>query len=210
MSAASPIAAVAEVRGGSRVRVFVHASDGSVLPQHQYAQSDLCRRLTRTEVDTLQRVGEVRVGAVIIEAEPPDAEYVRRELRRTTRSVYRQMRRTGWWYRGLEDSERRGELQYGLPCEWDVNCGWCGTWAELARVRVGGEVVWLTDDDGDPYHAVLRRRGRYYDSQHLDGVEAVGDLDIVRGVSREEFIAKSPGSAPSKRTWARRGVVGAA
>jgi hypothetical protein len=79
-------------------------------------------------------------------------------------------------------------------CAWDINCGWCENWATAASDKYGGEPEWL--DQIDPLfsslnHCILIKDGRYYDSQHPDGVDDLNQLDLVRGVSRKEFLLKS-------------------
>lgn len=108
----------------------------------------------------------------------------------------------------MQEITRRILNQYGLETAYDINCGWCEEWAQEAQRQFGGQVLWLDEvseynaryykenrrDDGgwDPphSHAVLFWNDRYYDSQHPNGVISVFDLDLVRGVTRVEFLAK--------------------
>lgn len=81
-----------------------------------------------------------------------------------------------------------------FPTAWDINCGWCEDWAMKAESKYGGELLWLEQIDesySDFSHAVLRLNGRFYDSQHPNGVASPSDLDLVKGVGREEFLQRS-------------------
>jgi len=106
-------------------------------------------------------------------------------------------------------------------CAWDINCGWCEEWAMLAQTVFPpgqAEVVWL--DEVDPRfgpdeatncgHAVLMVKTPegpiYFDSQHPGGVRSVYDLDIVRQVSREDFLGRpmrtlQAALVPTPRGW---------
>ena len=94
-------------------------------------------------------------------------------------------------------------------CAWDINCGDCEDWAceargLLASYGIHGEVDWLDNmdsrfqvyneelDEWTPTvaHAVLDVEGRFYDSQHPEGVDDLAELDIVKGVHRYEFLEK--------------------
>jgi hypothetical protein len=106
--------------------------------------------------------------------------------------------------------------RYRDPCAWDINCGWCEEWALTLQEKVQkGEVFWLDQIAVDssrlpkpfvgnlgtidicgylenaPTHAVLFCDGRYYDSQHPDGVDDITKLDFVNFVSREDFLKRS-------------------
>lgn len=105
--------------------------------------------------------------------------------------------------------------RYRNPCAWDINCGWCENWALTLKEKIQkGEVFWLDEikvekeklpkpfvdsfswieEDGNlvgaPTHAVLFCDGRYYDSQHPEGVDDILKLDFVRFVSREDFLKR--------------------
>lgn len=118
--------------------------------------------------------------------------------------------------------------QDGVKCQWDINTGWCEDWATAAQEALGGGEVywfenfideWLTAEglpaaqvdplpNGDTFrwhtigHAVLSYEGRWYDSQHPDGVDVLSDLDLVREVEREDYLAGRGGSRA--RTQATR------
>lgn len=85
-------------------------------------------------------------------------------------------------------------------CPWDINRGLCEDWANTMQSHVGGEVRWLDElpgywsiygDSLDCAHAVLELNGKFYDSQHPEGVKDWMDLDIAQGVTREEFLDKT-------------------
>lgn len=91
--------------------------------------------------------------------------------------------------------------QTGMPDTnaWDINTGWCEEWAVQAiKVLNGGEeddncyMAWVEEVDSglDHNHIVLVYHGRYYDSQHPDGVDNVRDLSLVRGVGRDEWLGQ--------------------
>lgn len=116
------------------------------------------------------------------------------KLRAVTESVLDDMQRTGWF---LEASRERC---FDRPTAWDINCGWCEDWALAAAEAVGGDVVDVAEfgvDEDEIAHMVLMRDGRFHDAQDLDGVDAVEDLHVVRGVSRAEWLA-APAAASSR------------
>lgn len=85
------------------------------------------------------------------------------------------------------------------PSAWDINCGWCETWALRARDLVGGEVLWLDElnpiygpDEENIPHCVLCVDGWFYDSQNRRGVRRIEELHLVQGVSREAWIEQEP------------------
>ena len=94
----------------------------------------------------------------------------------------------------------RGKLTNDSLCPWDINCGYCEVWAENAQKRFGGEVVWLdaiSDESlveemesmgGTINHCVLYRNGLYYDSQDFGGVSDPCELQVVRGVTRSDYL----------------------
>lgn len=86
----------------------------------------------------------------------------------------------------------------GEPTAWDINCGYCETWAETAADSFGGKAIWLDtlnenfgDKGLDVCHCVLVLNGRYYDSQHPNGVDSPWDMNIVNKVSRDAFLARN-------------------
>lgn len=109
----------------------------------------------------------------------------------------------------MREITRQILIRFGLETAYDINCGWCEEWALAAQREFGGEVMWLdevseyyqryyaancrSDGGWDPphAHAVLYLNERYYDSQHPDGVTSVFDLDLVRGVTRAEFLKQN-------------------
>jgi hypothetical protein len=101
------------------------------------------------------------------------------KLKQVTRDIQETMQREGWYYGPSRDA------RHDLPTPWHINAGWCDQWAWLAQERVGGEVFGLPD----PYaHDVLFLDGLYYDSQHPEGVHDWRHLDLVRGVSLEQYM----------------------
>jgi hypothetical protein len=92
------------------------------------------------------------------------------------------MQRTGWYRTDLAD----GKLRYERPLPWDINSGWCESWAEVAKHALGdgAEVFWLDEIDPDLTHCVLLYRDRYYDAQVPEGVVDIRDLPLVQGVRR--------------------------
>lgn len=112
-----------------------------------------------------------------------------------TELVLNLMQEEGWypaWSR---------EITHTRPSAWDINCGDCERWAELAAKKYGGEVIWLDalDDQslrnelesmgGSTNHAVLFLNNLWYDSQDADGVSDPRLLQVVRGISRHEFLS---------------------
>lgn len=113
-------------------------------------------------------------------------------LHNVTESILIEMASSALW-KNLK--EKRGYT--GEPTAWDINCGYCDTWAETVAESFGGEAVWLDtlnekfgDKGLDVRHCVIVLNGRYYDSQHPNGVDSHWDMDIVNKVSREAFLAK--------------------
>jgi|GEM_PF-4810999 len=133
---------------------------------------------------------------------------LRSTLQRVTEDILDQMQRSGWY---LEDSLTRS---FDRPVSWDINCGWCREWAELAAERTDGVVAWVEDliecDEPDslPCHAVLKLAGRYYDSQSIDGVVDARDLPLMKGISRAQHLeSASGGDSTARRTyWLYHGV----
>lgn len=119
------------------------------------------------------------------------------QLRALTEQMLDEIHATGWW---TTREGKRVRITNERPTAWDINDGRCEEWGERALRIVGGEGFWLDNfidvdqypvDDMPPIdHYVLRLEGRFYDSQHPDGVDDVMQLDFVRGVTREEFLAK--------------------
>ena len=111
--------------------------------------------------------------------------------------------------RFIDDSSR-------VECQWDINTGLCEDWAEAARELLGGgETYWFANllsemleaeglegvhelGGGELWHpishAILSYEGRWYDSQHPDGVDVLSDLDLVREVERQDYLACRGGS----------------
>lgn len=64
-----------------------------------------------------------------------------------------------------------------------INRGNCDEWANRMAAIVGGRAIWLdslidvdeypVDDMPNIAHCVLELNGRYYDSEHLEGVDDV-------------------------------------
>lgn len=114
--------------------------------------------------------------------------YVEAVLRRHTEVWLDQMQEHGWFPPG---SKTRS---FERPTEWDINCGDCEDWAVGARKLLGGKEVWLEQvlnlEPEDLCHCVLFLDGRYYDSQHPDGVIDPEELDLVRKVSRHDYLQR--------------------
>ncbi len=114
--------------------------------------------------------------------------YVEAVLRRHTEAWLDQMQERGWYPPG---SKTRS---FERPTEWDINCGDCEDWAVGARKLLGGQEVWLEElidlEPEDLCHCVLLLDGRYYDSQHPDGVTNIEALDLVQKVSRHDYLRR--------------------
>ncbi len=114
--------------------------------------------------------------------------YVGAVLQRHTEQFLDRMQSEGWYPAGSR------QRSHDRPTEWDINCGACDEWAEEARKLVGGEVWWVDQllpvDPEEVCHCVLALGGKYYDSQHPDGVDRVEDLDLVKQTSKEEFVER--------------------
>lgn len=77
----------------------------------------------------------------------------------------------------------------GCTAPREINRGLCDLWANMVMSRAGGEARWLdsminvdefpVDDQPLIAHCILIFEGRYYDSEHLDGVE---DVLILAGM----------------------------
>jgi hypothetical protein len=119
---------------------------------------------------------------------------VRERLEQVTEEILDRMQSEGWYYGPSR------EPRYDRPTAWHINCGWCQEWADLARGRVGGEIVdvdWELDTGGEYMtycHDVLKLEGRFYDSQHPEGVDDLRKLDLVCKVSLEDFLSRQESS----------------
>lgn len=114
---------------------------------------------------------------------PPDIS----DLQMVTDTIRDRMQSVGWFLMGSR------ERRYDLPTAWDINDGWCSEWAYEAVKRFGGEVVWLdqlTAEFEDVSHAVLMIGEHFYDAQNLEGVQNPRELDVVKQVSREEWLSR--------------------
>jgi len=121
-----------------------------------------------------------------------------RILREVTETIQDEMQRGGWWgWTGKEHVYR-----HDRPTAWDINNGMCEDWAQEAVRRVGGEEADLASlryemfglPDGifeDVAHIVLLLDGRFYDAQDIEGVDDPRQLQLVRGVSRQQFVRGS-------------------
>jgi hypothetical protein len=121
-----------------------------------------------------------------------------RILSAVTEQIKDEMQRVGWW--GWTGKER--VRRYDRPTAWDINDGWCEEWAGAAEAALGGEAVDLAAlryekfglPDGvfeDVAHTALLLRGRFYDAQDIEGVDDPRQLQLVRGVSRAQFVRAS-------------------
>ena len=119
-------------------------------------------------------------------------------LHQVTEEILDQMQKTGWW----SGPPKERVCRHDRPLPWDINCGMCESWAELAVQKLGaGDAIWIdqlifwdTTDCEDTFHCVLRLEGLFYDSQCLEGVDDPRKLPIVLGVSRPEPFC--PNSRP--------------
>lgn len=140
-------------------------------------------------------------------------------LRAVTEFILDEMQK-GWWSNWTaEGTLVRGKsiLRHDRPSAWDINCGWCEEWAVEAIRRLGGDPFAKHISDKDPHaidlaalktrkfglprgifddvaHVVLFLDGRFYDAQDLAGVDDPRQLQVVRGVTREAFLASQQGS----------------
>ena len=125
----------------------------------------------------------------------PEAEVT--TMQDITDDVLGRIRAIGAKFSYRDDDGNIFQIEGDDICAWDINCGWCNEWAETASKKYGGEVCWLDELDHISLrevsvdHCILVMKGKYYDSQHPNGVNDPGDLDIVRGVSRKEFLLKN-------------------
>ena len=123
-----------------------------------------------------------------------------RVLREVTEKIQDEMQRVGWWTGAYKARVKH----HDRPTAWDINDGFCEEWAEAAVRRIGGdaEVVDLASlryekfglPDGifeDVAHTVLLLDGRFYDAQDIEGVDDPRQLQLVRGVSRQQFVRGS-------------------
>ena len=138
-------------------------------------------------------------------------------LRAVTESILDDMQE-GWWsHWTAEGTLVRGKsiLRHDRPSAWDINCGWCEEWAEEAGRRLGGEVVDLSALKTSKFklprgvfedvaHVVLLLDGRFYDAQDIEGVDDPRQLQLVRGVTREAFLASLKATAQGSRSlWSK-------
>jgi hypothetical protein len=128
-----------------------------------------------------------------------------RVLREVTEKIQDEMQRVGWWTGAYKARVKH----HDRPTAWDINDGFCEEWAEAAVRRIGGdaEVVDLASlryekfglpDDifEDVAHVVLLLDGRFYDAQDIEGVDDPRQLQLVRGVSRQQFVRGSAARDP--------------
>lgn len=117
-------------------------------------------------------------------------------LRRVTQFILDRMQTEGWYH--------EGQLTYEPPTVWDINCGCCEEWAVEAADVIGEDAVavWLEELDPlvyglspedmenfeDASHMVLFYKGRFYDSQTLEGVEDPRELPLMCGVPRSNYL----------------------
>jgi len=135
-------------------------------------------------------------------------------LRAITESILDTMQQDGWW--DGPDSAR--VYRHDRPCAWDINCGMCGDWADEAERRLGGEAADLSAlryrkfklPQGifeDVSHVVLVLDGRFYDAQDIAGVDDPRQLQLVRGVTREAFLASQEATTQaaqgSRSSWSK-------
>lgn len=107
------------------------------------------------------------------------------DLSAVTEAILDRMQMAGWFLEACR------ERRFDRPTAWDINCGWCREWAELAVALHGGAIVWLDEFGYDPdeiSHAVMELDGKLYDAQHPSGVSSAANLDVVLGVSRTTFL----------------------
>lgn len=103
-------------------------------------------------------------------------------MRDITEKILNRMQKVGWYF------GNNRMPKFTRPTAWHINCGWCEEWAFLAQEYYGGEVFGLPE----PYaHVVLFLENKFYDSQHPDGVSNWEDMDLVKGVTLQEFLEKN-------------------
>jgi len=128
-----------------------------------------------------------------------------RVLREVTEQIQDEMQRAGWW----SGAHGARIYRHDRPTAWDINDGWCEEWAEAAVRRIGGdaEAADLASlryekfglPEGifeDVAHIVLLLDGRFYDAQDIEGVDDPRQLQLVRGVSRQQFVRGSAARDP--------------
>jgi hypothetical protein len=79
------------------------------------------------------------------------------------------------------------------PTTWDINNGWCDTWAERVADIVGGEAIWLDEMPGYDFessHCALLLGEEWYDAECHEGVDDWRKLPIYVNVNktREEVL----------------------
>jgi ribosomal protein S18 acetylase RimI-like enzyme len=142
-------------------------------------------------------------------------------LRRLTEEMLDEMQREGWYYGPSRERRHDRPTAYHINCGWcdewaDRAVELLGGYAyDLAshpelQSRVAHEhgllpvpqepQVWGHGHEYDRYmelidlmpaHTVLWLNGRYYDSQHPDGVDSVFELDFLCHVPLEGYLAKA-------------------
>ena len=113
-------------------------------------------------------------------------------LREVTESIKDEMQDRGWYLGGRQP-------RYDRPTDWDVNNGMCEEWAISALEALGSSayarepspdgpyMAWLEEFDAryeDYSHCVVYLNGKYYDAQVPDGVDALEDLPLLKGIPR--------------------------
>lgn len=103
------------------------------------------------------------------------SEDIRRILEEVTEEILGRMRRTGFT---IHDGD---EVRFD-PVVWDINNGYCETWAKLAAERLGENtyIEWI-----DPYHCALFYQGKWYDADCLDGEYYWADLPMFADPAHE-------------------------
>ena len=126
-----------------------------------------------------------------------------RVLREVTEKIQDEMQRVGWW--GWVNGEH--VYRHDRPTAWDINNGMCEEWAETAARRIGGDAIELSSLQykkfglpkgifEDVAHMALLLDGRFYDAQDIEGVDDPRQLQLVRGVSRQQFVRGSAARDP--------------
>lgn len=155
--------------------------------------------------------------AAIVSDEQTSAPSTRAVLHKVTQDILDRMQRDGWFYGESREPRHDRPTPWHINCGWCDE--WAelaaertgGTAHDLAGdVRLQAHIAqqegmlpvpqpteadWSRYEDlidAMPCHTVLLLDGRYYDSQHPDGVDDPSQLDLVCGVSFEDYMSRQP------------------
>jgi hypothetical protein len=96
-----------------------------------------------------------------------DREELRRILDQVTGEILDEMRLDGFYYQGRKRYD---------PQVWDINNGYCDSWALRAAELIPGAFTAWIDPDVD--HCVLVYDGKFYDADCPDGVDKWSELPM--------------------------------